>query len=121
MNTPRKSKNEMAQKTCSGAGRPVAWIEVVGKDGERLNCFFSDLFGWETAEVAPASHYGVMDASPHGIGGGIGPSQQGRGTLRSSSRISKPRSATSSAWEGRGSADRSIFRTSGPRQAGAGP
>ena len=79
MNTPRKSKNEMAQKTGSGAGRPVAWMEVVGKDGERLNCFFSDLFGWETAEVAPASHYGVMDASPHGIGGGIGPSQQGPG------------------------------------------
>jgi predicted enzyme related to lactoylglutathione lyase len=54
-------------------------MEVVGKDGERLNCFFSDLFGWETAEVAPGSHYGVMDASPHGIGGGIGPSQQGPG------------------------------------------
>jgi len=60
-------------------GRPVAWVEVVGKDGERLRSFFCDLFGWETAEVAPGSHYGVMDASPHGIGGGIGPSQKGPG------------------------------------------
>ena len=33
----------------------------------------------ETADVAPGSHYGVMDASPHGIGGGIGPSQKGAG------------------------------------------
>jgi len=123
MNIPSKSKNDMAQKTGSGAGRPVAWMEVVRKDGERLNSFFSDLFGWETAEMAPGSHYGVMEARPHGIGGGIGPSRRGRGTLRSSSksRISKPRSATSSAWEGRGSPDRSIFPTSGPRQAGAGP
>jgi len=123
MNTPRRSKNEMAQKTGSGAGRPVAWMEVVGKDGERLNCFFSDLFGWETAEVAPGSHYGVMDASPHGIGGGIGKSQQGPGhvtffvevedleaTLRDVERLG-----------GKRSPDRSIFRTSGPRQAGEGP
>jgi hypothetical protein len=31
----------------------------------------------EPAQVAPGSHHGVMDASPHGIGGGIGPSQKG--------------------------------------------
>ena len=113
MNNPSKSKNDMTQKTGAGPGRPVAWMEVVGRDGERLNSFFSDLFGYETAEVAPGSHFGVMEARPHGI----------RGTLRSStrSRTSKSRGATSSAWEGRGSPDRSIFPTGGPRQAGAGP
>ena len=73
------SKKSLDQEKRAGAGRPVAWVEVVGKDGERLRSFFSDLFGWQTAEVAPGSHYGVMDASPHGIGGGIGPAQKGPG------------------------------------------
>jgi predicted enzyme related to lactoylglutathione lyase len=106
MNIPSKSKNDMAQKTGSGAGRPVAWMEVVRKDGERLNSFFSDLSGWETTEVAPSSHYGVMDASPHGIGGGSGSSQQGpghvtffievenlEGTLRDVERLGRKRIA----------------------------
>jgi predicted enzyme related to lactoylglutathione lyase len=55
-------------RQCVGDGRPVAWVEVVGRDGERLRSFFCDLFGWETAEGAPGSHFGVMDASPHGTG-----------------------------------------------------
>jgi uncharacterized protein len=77
MKNATSSKNNMIDK--KKVGRPVVWFEVVGKDGKRLGSFFSDLFGWETAEVAPGSHYGVMDASPHGIGGGIGPSQKGPG------------------------------------------
>jgi len=52
--------------------RPVAWFEIVGKDSENLRSFYSDLFGWETVEVAPGAEYGVMDAAPHGIGGGEG-------------------------------------------------
>ena len=79
MKNATTSKKNLTQEQRLGRGRPVAWIEVVGKDGERLRSFFSDLFGWETAEVAPGSHYGVMDASPHGIGGAIGPSQKGPG------------------------------------------
>jgi uncharacterized protein len=63
----------------SGGPLPVAWFEIVGKDGERLRSFYSRLFGWETAEVAPGTQYGVMDAAPQGIGGGVGPSQQGPG------------------------------------------
>ena len=75
MKNATSSKNKVIEK--KGVGRPVVWFEVVGEDGERLGSFFSDLFGWEMAEVAPGSHYGVMDASAHGIGGGIGPSQKG--------------------------------------------
>jgi hypothetical protein len=37
MTNPSKSKNEMTQKKGARAARPIAWIEVVGKDGERLN------------------------------------------------------------------------------------
>lgn len=51
----------------------------MGRDGERLQSFYSRLFGWETAEVAPGSHDGVMDAAAQGIGGGIGPTQKGPG------------------------------------------
>jgi predicted enzyme related to lactoylglutathione lyase len=52
--------------------KPVAWVEVVGKDGKRLRSFYSELFGWSTADVAPGADYGVMDAAGHGVGGGIG-------------------------------------------------
>ena len=70
----------MAAKGGGGSEpRPVAWFEIVGKDGELLRTFHSRLFGWQTAEVAPGSNYGVMDAAPQGIGGGIGPSQRGTG------------------------------------------
>ena len=51
---------------------PVAWFEVLGKDGKRLRSFYSELFGWRTADVAPGADYGVTDAAEHGIGGGIG-------------------------------------------------
>jgi predicted enzyme related to lactoylglutathione lyase len=67
------------QTTAKRKAQPVAWFELVGRDGERLQSFYSRLFGWETAEVAPGTHYGVMDAVPPGIGGGIGPSQKGPG------------------------------------------
>jgi predicted enzyme related to lactoylglutathione lyase len=79
MKNSTTTKKNLNQEKRVGGGRPVAWFEVVGKDGERLRSFFSYLFRWETAEVAPGLHYGVMDASPHGIGGGIGPSQKGPG------------------------------------------
>jgi uncharacterized protein len=72
----------MATNRKNSAGsrpRPVAWFEIVGKDGERLRSFFSELFGWETTEVASEAHYGVMDAAAQGIGGGVGPSQGGPG------------------------------------------
>ena len=68
------------QKRSRTKAQPVAWFEIVGKDGERLQLFYSRLFGWQTAEVALGSHYGVMEAAPQGIGGVIGPSQKGSAT-----------------------------------------
>ena len=66
-------------KRSSTGPRPVAWFEIVGANGEGLRSFYSRLFGWETTEVAPGTKYGVMDAAPHGVGGGVGPSQKGPG------------------------------------------
>ena len=67
------------QKSRNSKTQPVAWFEIVGTDGERLQSFYSRLFGWQTAEVAPGSHYGVMDAVSQGIGGATGPRQKGPG------------------------------------------
>ena len=32
-------------------GQPVVHFEVVGKDGEKLRSYYSDLFGWEFSDV----------------------------------------------------------------------
>src|SRR6266566_4653763 len=39
-------------------GRPVVHFEVVGKDGDKLRAYYSELFGWEF-EDSPASAEGL--------------------------------------------------------------
>jgi uncharacterized protein len=55
---------------------PVAWFEVTGKDGEKLQKFYADLFGWEIDANNPQK-YGIVPAGEGGIGGGIAASQDG--------------------------------------------
>ena len=63
-------------------GQPVVHFEVIGKDGEKLQKYFSDLFGWEIQADNPMS-YGIvgrednLNADGVGIGGGVGPSPEG--------------------------------------------
>jgi hypothetical protein len=63
-------------------GQPVVHFEVIGKDGKRLQSFFSELFGWELDASNPMG-YGVVqregnvNADGAGIGGGIGGGPQG--------------------------------------------
>jgi predicted enzyme related to lactoylglutathione lyase len=58
-------------------GYPVVHFEVVGKDGEALRRYYSELFGWDV-QVDNELGYGVVsredNLSPEGIGigGGIG-------------------------------------------------
>jgi predicted enzyme related to lactoylglutathione lyase len=66
-----------SRRTSGPAAHPVAWVEVTGKSGDRLQSFYKGLFGWETAAVASGVDYGVMDAAPGGIGGGIGADPRG--------------------------------------------
>jgi predicted enzyme related to lactoylglutathione lyase len=56
---------------------PVAWFEVVGKDGARLRKFYGDLFGWEIDASDSGMDYGLVPAADKGIGGGIGRSPDG--------------------------------------------
>ena len=58
-------------------GQPVVHFEVIGKDGEKLRGYYSDLFGWEINADNPMG-YGVVDRERNvnsdgvGIGGGVG-------------------------------------------------
>jgi predicted enzyme related to lactoylglutathione lyase len=63
-------------------GQPVVHFEVIGKDGNALRSFYSDLFGWEIDANNPMN-YGVVQrdgnvtAEGAGIGGGIGQGPEG--------------------------------------------
>jgi predicted enzyme related to lactoylglutathione lyase len=56
-------------------GQPVVHFEVIGKDGDKLRSYYSDLFGWEFDSNNPMN-YGVVaresNLSPDGIGIGGG-------------------------------------------------
>jgi predicted enzyme related to lactoylglutathione lyase len=49
---------------------PVGWFEITGKDGKKLQDFYSDVFGWKIDANNPMN-YGVVDNEGQGIGGGI--------------------------------------------------
>jgi len=63
-------------------GQPVVHFEVIGKDGERLRDYYSELFGWQIDANNPMN-YGIVprDANVNeqgvGIGGGVGQGPEG--------------------------------------------
>jgi predicted enzyme related to lactoylglutathione lyase len=57
-------------------GAPVMWFEIVGKEGKKLQDFYSGLFDWSINADNPMN-YGMVD-NGKGIGGGIGPAQNGQ-------------------------------------------
>jgi uncharacterized protein len=54
----------------------VMHFEVVGKDLDMLQSFYSDLFGWKT-QAMPEMNYAMVEKEGDGIAGGIGRSQDG--------------------------------------------
>jgi hypothetical protein len=63
-------------------GQPVVHFEVIGKDGEKLQSYYSDLFGWQIDSNNPMG-YGMVardgntNSDGVGIGGGVGPGPEG--------------------------------------------
>jgi predicted enzyme related to lactoylglutathione lyase len=55
----------------------VAWFEVTGKNRRKLQNFYSRLFAWQVQDAGDGSGYGLVQAAPKGIGGGIGAAQDG--------------------------------------------
>ena|ERR671921_1142078 len=66
----------------SRMGRPVLHFEVIGKDGEKLRGFYSDLFDWKIDADNPMG-YGIVDRESNlsddgaGIGGGVAGGPEG--------------------------------------------
>jgi predicted enzyme related to lactoylglutathione lyase len=51
---------------------PVIWFEVLGQDGQRLQGFYGELFGWKFDANNPMK-YGMADTGEQrGIPGGVG-------------------------------------------------
>lgn len=57
----------------------VAWFEVTGKDGPKLQQFYGALFDWQIQDAGDGSGYGLVAAAEKGIAGGIGAAQAGDG------------------------------------------
>ena len=63
-------------------GQPVVHFEIVGKDAEKLQSYYSELFGWEIDSSNPMN-YGLVqreanvNADGVGIGGGVGAGPDG--------------------------------------------
>jgi predicted enzyme related to lactoylglutathione lyase len=63
-------------------GQPVVHFEILGKDGEALQGYYSELFGWEINTDNPMN-YGVIaregNTGPDGvgIGGGVAGAPEG--------------------------------------------
>jgi uncharacterized protein len=63
-------------------GQPVVHFEVIGKDGKKLQGFYSQLFGWEIDANNPMN-YGIVQRDDNtnsdgvGIGGGVGQGPEG--------------------------------------------
>ena len=58
-------------------GQPVVHFEVIGRDGEKLRSYYSDLFGWEidannTMQYGVVQREGNVNPDGIGIGGGVG-------------------------------------------------
>jgi predicted enzyme related to lactoylglutathione lyase len=57
-------------------GQPVVHFEVIGKDGAKLQSYYSELFGWEMDSNNPMN-YGIVTRDGNvsddgvGIGGGV--------------------------------------------------
>jgi predicted enzyme related to lactoylglutathione lyase len=58
---------------------PVVHFEVSGKDLDKLQSFYGDLFGWKTQKVPGDMPYAMVEQEEGGIGGGIGQAPNGGG------------------------------------------
>ena len=55
---------------------PLIHVEVLGKDAEKLQGFFGELFGWQINNDNPMN-YGMVNLS-NDVAGGIGPAPEGQ-------------------------------------------
>ena len=52
---------------------PITWFEIIGKDSDRLQRFYREVFGWKmTPPAKEQGNYSMLEDFRPGIGGGIG-------------------------------------------------
>ena len=63
-------------------GAPVVHFEIIGGEGDELEKFYDELFGWKINSNNPMK-YGTVDTSggPGGNNGGVGPARDGKGRV----------------------------------------
>lgn len=54
----------------------VVHFEIIGTNATGLQSFYSNVFGWRIDAGNPLS-YGMVSAADAGLGGGVGPTQDG--------------------------------------------
>ena len=101
-------------------GQPVVHFEVIGKDGDRLQAYYSELFGWQI-EGDNEMGYGLVQREGNtnedgiGIGGGVGRGPEGyEGHVTFYVEVSDTEAALAKAEELGGS------RIMGPEEMGRG-
>ena len=58
-------------------GAPIVHFEIMGGEGDQLERFYSELFGWNVDSNNPM-HYGMVDTGGEGgINGGVGANEDG--------------------------------------------
>lgn len=58
-------------------GAPVVHFEIMGGNGNELEKFYSELFGWKINSNNPMKYGIVETGGPGGINGGVGPAHDG--------------------------------------------
>jgi uncharacterized protein len=71
----------------------VGWFEVVGQDGDKLQSFYGEVFGWTFQNPDPEMNYGMTDASQTGIAGGVGSAPGGSGHATFYVEVDDPQAA----------------------------
>jgi uncharacterized protein len=64
-------------------GAPVAFFEVISQTPERIRDFYTELFGWTAADSGQPGYWVInTGASNDAVGGGIGGTQPGEASGR---------------------------------------
>ncbi len=77
-------------------GNPVAWVEVVGGDGEKLREFYGELFDWSFDKVPGDMPYWTHSVED-GVGAGVGAAQDGPGHATFYVAVDDPQAALDKA------------------------
>jgi predicted enzyme related to lactoylglutathione lyase len=75
----------------------VAWVEVLGKDGAKLQGFYGELFGWSFEQAPGGMPYWMHSVGQDQVGAGVGNAQDGDGHVTFYVAVDDPQAALDAA------------------------